>query len=308
MLTNFIKPGIIGAVLMVLFACTGESPQKISLTEKEPEQPKTMAEDPLRIAIGGIITPKEGFAYYRQFLDYLGEKLGRHVQLVDREDYAEINQMIQHGDVDLAFVCGGPYVTGHDAFKMELLVAPQAYGEAVYYSYIIAPQESPVASFEDFRGKKFAFTDPLSNTGKLVPTYMLARMGETPDTFFSRYHFASSHDKAIQAVAYGMVDGAAVDSLIWEYLAATKPESTSKTKIIEKSPPYGIPPVVVRPGLPAELKEEIREIFLNAHTDEKGRAILEMMMIDKFVPIDDAAYDSIREMRDWLAAQSSRER
>jgi phosphonate transport system substrate-binding protein len=255
-----------------------------------------------------MITPKEGFAYYRKFLDYLGEHLGRHVQLVDRENYAEINQMIRDGDVDLAFVCGGPYVAGHDEFKMELLVAPQAYGQTVYYSYIIAPKDSPAASFADLRGKKFAFTDPMSNSGKLVPTHMLARMQETPDTFFSRYDFAWSHDKAIQAVAYDLVDGAAVDSLIWEYLNAINPELTSRAKVVEKSIAYGIPPVVVRPELPSELKEELRRIFLNAHLDEKGRAILKMMMIDKFVPIDDAAYDSIRDLKAEIAVQPMEER
>jgi pimeloyl-ACP methyl ester carboxylesterase len=56
----------------------------------------------------------------------------------------------------------------------------QAYGAAVYYSYIIVPEASPVRAFAELRGKSFAFTDPLSNTGKLVPTYMLARMNETP--------------------------------------------------------------------------------------------------------------------------------
>jgi phosphonate transport system substrate-binding protein len=305
MLRQFKILGAIGAVLMVLFACSGEPVQKVNLADQEkPTEVKTTEGDSLRVAIGGMITPKEGFAYYRNFLDYLGEKLERHVQLVDRENYAEINQMIKDGKVDLAFVCGGPYVAGHDEFKMELLAAPQAYGETVYYSYIIAPTESQVSEFEGLRGKKFAFTDPMSNSGKLVPTYMLARMKETPDTFFSRYYFAWSHDKAIQAVAHGMVDGAAVDSLIWEYLNERNPELTSQTKIIARSPPYGIPPVVVRPGLPADLKEELGRIFLNAHLDEKGQAILAKMKIDKFVPIDDKAYDSIREMRAWVAAQS----
>jgi len=137
-----------------------------------------------------------------------------------------------------------------------------------------------------------------------VPTYMLAKMGETPDTFFKKYIFTKKHDLSIKAVAQKVVDGAAVDSLIWEYENRTKPEFTSQTKIIERSPPYGIPPVVVRKGLDPKLKEQVRQVFLNAHQDEKGAGILKGMMIDRFVPIQDSAYNSIREMQDWIAAQS----
>jgi phosphonate transport system substrate-binding protein len=168
-------------------------------------------------------------------------------------------------------------------------------------------KNSAIKNFGDLRGKSFAFTDPLSNTGKLVPTYMLARMNETPDSFFKKYIFTFHHDKSIKAVAQGVVDGASVDSLIWEYLNRTNPEYTSKTRIILKSPPYAIPPVVVPKGLDPALKERLRQIFLNAHNDDKGRELLIKMMIDKFVVIDDSAYDSVREMKSWLEKQKTKE-
>jgi phosphonate transport system substrate-binding protein len=103
------------------------------------------------------------------------------------------------------------------------------------------------------------------------------------------------------------VDGAAVDNLVFEYLSRTHPEFTSKTKVIEKSPPYGIPPVVVPPSLDPKLKNSLREILLNVHRDEEGKEILKGMMIDKFVTVDDSAYDSIREMNRWVAEKNSEE-
>ncbi len=284
-----------------------DEPRTVNLEKKE-AMTDSVADKPannhIRIAVGGMITPKEGFGYYKQFLDYIGEKLGRGVDFVDRENYAEINALVRSGKVDVAFVCGGPYVDGHAAFGMELLAAPQAYNGTVYYSYIIVPADSPVKSFQELRGKSFAFTDPLSNTGKLVPTYMLAKMGQTPKRFFKKVIYTQSHDKSIKAVAENLVDGAAVDSLIWEYANLKNPKFTAKTKIIEKSSPYGIPPVVVRPGMDPRLKERLREIFLNAHKDAKGREILNHMMIEKFVRLDDRAYDSIREMKSFLDRQA----
>lgn len=283
-----------------------DTPRKINLDKRQEVTPSAgRQEHRIRIAVGGMITPRAGFIYYRQFLDYIGTKLDTSVEFVDRENYAEINSLVEAGDVDIAFVCGGPYVDGHDTFGMELLVAPQAYGQRSYYSYIIIGKDSPIRSFPDLRGKTFAFTDPLSNSGTLVPTYMLARMNETPGSFFKKQVFTQSHDKSIKAVAQGVVDGAAVDSLIWEYLNRTNPEFTSRTKIILKSPPYGIPPVVVRHGMDPEVKEKLRRIFLTAHEDPQGREILKNMMIDKFVPIEDNAYDSIREMKRWIDTQKA---
>ncbi len=260
----------------------------------------------LRIAVGGMITPKEGFGYYQRFLKYIERKMGQSVEFVDRENYAEINQLVKDGQVDVAFVCGGPYVDGHADFGMELLVAPRAYGGQVYYSYIIVAKGSKIQALADLRGKTFAFTDPLSNTGTLVPTYLLAKMGETPEHFFKKSFYSQSHDKSIKAVAQGVADGAAVDSLIWEYAARVNPEFTAKTKIINKSAPYGIPPVVVRPGLDRATKERLRRVFTEAHLDKEGAEILKGMMTEQYLPIADSAYDSIREMKSWIAAQKAK--
>ena len=279
----------------------------ISLEQREPAGPRSRlpAGDVVRIAVGGMITPREGFAYYRRLLDYLGEKLSRPVEFVDRDDYAEINALLELGRVDIAFVCGGPYVDAHDAFGLELLVAPQAYGESVYYSYFIVHKDSPIERLEQLRGKTFAFTDPLSNTGKLVPTYLLAgKFNETPETFFKRYVYSKAHDRSIESVAQGIVDGAAVDSLVWEYVNRNHPELTSKTRVITRSEPHGIPPVVVRPGLDPEFQQRVRAIFLRAHEDTQGKAILKGMMIDRFVPITDSAYDSIRKMKMHLQTRA----
>lgn len=89
------------------------------------------------------------------------------------------------------------------------------------------------------RGKRFAFSDPLSNSGKLYPTYRLSLINETTESFFgldengrNNSFFTYSHDNSIIAVAEQVADGAAVDSLVYEYMRITKPEIISKTKII----------------------------------------------------------------------------
>jgi phosphonate transport system substrate-binding protein len=292
------------AIPLALQGCNrAEEPAKVSLKVSE-SPPATIPVPPqnkkLRVAIAAMISPKETFVSYKELMDYIGEKLGMDVELVQREKYEEVNELLRKDLLDVAFVCTGAYVDGHDDFGMEILVAPVTQGRTVYYSYIIVPKDSPAKSLEDLRGKTFAFTDPMSNTGKLAPTYKLALMNETPAHFFKSTTFTYSHDKSIEGVARKVVDGASVDSLIWDYLNWKNPEFTSKTKIISKSDPYGIPPIVVSKAVSPELKANIKDLFLRAHKDPKGKEILSKIMIEKFVAVDDGIYDSVRNMQSWV--------
>ncbi|MCL5075839.1 MAG: phosphate/phosphite/phosphonate ABC transporter substrate-binding protein [Chloroflexi bacterium] len=294
--------GIIFVILLLLAlgACAEGQPNKrIRLSAVEPglsNAPGQPGRLPLRVAIAGVISPKETLRTYNELLAYLGQRLGRPVQLLQRSTYAEINDLVRSGNVDLAFICSQAYVEGNQDFGMELLVAPQVRGQAVYYSYVIVPYDSPAQSLADLRGKTFAFTDPMSNSGRLSPTYMLLQMGETPESFFKKYIFTYSHDNSIVAVAEKLVDGAAVDSLVYDYTLARDPRYSARTRVIAKSPPYGSPPVVVHPALNAQLKAQLRELFLSMHESERGQQILQGLLIDRFVIPDEHAYDTVRMM------------
>jgi phosphonate transport system substrate-binding protein len=286
-------------------ACNRTEPARISLktTETVKETAPVQKMQPLRIGMGAMITPREGYIYYQRLQSYIEKRLGRPVLLVDRENYDEMNGLLESGGVDVAFVCAGPYVEGKAKFNLELLAMPLVKGEPIYHSYILVHKDSAITNFKDLRGKVFAFTDPKSNSGKIVPTYMLAKMKETPESYFSRVEYTYGHDKSIRAVAEKIVDGASVDSLIWEYTAIKRPELIRQTRIIVKSEPYGIPPIVVRAGLDPEIKKILKDILLSASHDPEGQEILKGMMIDAFVTGDDKNYDSIRAINAWIAGQ-----
>ena len=254
----------------------------------------------INICVGSMITPKEGYAYYKALLSYIGNKLKMKVNFIEKESYAEVNFLLEEGKIDAAFVCGGPYIDGHDKFALELLVAPQVDGKTVYYSYIIVHKDSSIDKFAELKGKTFVFVDPLSNSGKYYPTYLLQQMGESAETFFKEYNYSYAHDTSIRAVAEEIVDAAAVDSLIWNYMEKNNSTVAKATRIINVSLPYGIPPIVVRPGLKKDLKDKLKRILLDMHLDSRGKEILKKMGIEKFVEIGDSNYNSIREIREYL--------
>ena len=53
-----------------------------------------------------------------------------------------------------------------------------------------------------------------------------------------------------------------------------------QTKILKRSPAYGMPPVVVTSDMTPALKAKLRSAFLAMHKTATGKAILNAMMID----------------------------
>lgn len=250
----------------------------------------------LRVGITSVLVEKY-LDINRQLVAYVGEKLGAEAVLVQRRSYKQVSDLLERTEVDVAFVCGLPYVIDHARIGVELLAAPEVYEGPIYYSYVIVPADSPVRSFEELRGKRYAFSDPLSNSGWLVPAYDLARAGTTPEAFFKRTIFTYSHSASVEAVAVKFVDGASVDSYVYDYLASSRPDLAGRTRVVARSPAHPIPPVVVRAGLPADVKRRLQAIFLEMDQDPRGRVILAGMGFKRFVPVSDASFDGIREMR-----------
>lgn len=284
--------------LMLITSCAPQpAAQVISLSRLEPlpvNRPTDVV--PLRVAIAAVISPQGTVESYDALLNYLSRQLNRPVELVQRRTYAEINDLLRTGEVDVAFVCTSAYVAGHDAFGMQLLVAPQVNSETVYYSVLIVPANSTAQSMADLQGKVFAFTDPMSTTGRMYPTSLVQELGSTPEQFFSRTFFTYSHDDAIRAVAEGVADGAAVDSLVLEYILSRQPELANRLRVIHRSPPFGIPPVVVGPNTRPQLRAELADVLLGMADNAEGQQALAAIGIDRFVLIDDSAYENVRDL------------
>lgn len=256
----------------------------------------------IRVGVSPVLFEKH-LDLNQQFVAYLGEKLGVPTTLVQRSSYQEMSDLLEAGDLDIAFSCGLPYVIDHQRFGLELLAAPEVYEGPIYYSYVIVAADGPVHSLDGLRGMRYAFSDPLSNSGWLVPTHELARRGTTPEEFFRRTIFTYSHAESIEAVAVKFVDGASVDSYVYDYLAIARPSLVARTRIVERSAPHPIPPLVVRAGVPAAVKARLRAALLAMDRDHRGRVILANLRIKRFLPVSDSAFDGIRAMHRLVASR-----
>ncbi len=277
------------------------TPQRwVNLDEPEhaPDQAgvsQSAKEPSLRVAIAPVISPEKSLQLYHGLVNHLAGKLGRKPIALQRETYADTNELVRHGQCDLAFVCTYAFVRGEREFGMEVLVVPKVDGAVTYHSLILVPRSSEATSLLDLRGKRFASADILSNSGWLYPATWLKDHGEDAFSFFGEHWISGSHDRSVMAVALGEVDGAAVDSLVYDQIAEEDASVARETKVILRSPPFGMPPVVVPRQIDPELKQALRSALLEMHSDIEGKKVLDSLRIDRFVVPDDALFDSVRE-------------
>ena len=296
---------ITGGLVVFLAACSRDADYKQVDFSQKTEALRTegvnSGRQTLRVAVAAMVSPKETFIYYRELIDYIGAKLDRDTVLVQRKTYGEVNDLLTRENIDLAFICTGPFVTGNEKFGFEAIATPVIRGQPVYQSYLIVHRDSPFHALEDLKGRDFAFTDPDSNTGAMVPRYWLKQMGVKPENFFRTVIYTYSHDNAIMAVAKKLVDAAAVDGHLWEYYQLRNDFYSGKTRVIKKSEPFGSPPLVISNALDPGLKSALVHIVLTMHEDPEGLRILTGLMIDRFETPKAEWYAPVKTMMDRLS-------
>lgn len=249
---------------------------------------------PVRIGLTPVFLDDQT-SFITAWRDYLEARLQRKVVFVQRANYREIVDLMRGGKLDFAWVCGYPYVRNKQ--HLNLLAVPVYKGKPTYRSYLIVPaSDQQTQSIGDLRDTVFAFSDPDSNSGYLVPVHDLFEIQEKAGIFFGKTFFTWSHRKVVEAVAAGLAQGGAVDGYVWDMLARQHPNLTAQTRIVKESAEFGFPPFVAAKSVaPADVMA-MRRALLSMPEDEDGAGLLRNLGLDGFVEGNDRMFASIAKM------------
>ncbi len=268
------------ALLMgLLFCCTGASARNVT-------------EEGFTIGLTSVFL-NDQTSFLRDWRTYLETRLGKPVNFIQRQTYREITEMLLKDRLDVAWICGYPYIRHWK--QLRLLAVPLFNGEPLYQSYIIVPADDEgTEDITDLGGAIFAYSDPDSNSGYLVPQVQLLKAEHDPKEFFRKAFFTWNHRDVVVAVAEGLAQGGAVDGYVWDTLAQMQPELTKRTRVVAKSKKFGFPPFVSRPGLPYDDFQRIRRILTDMATDPEGQDLLKRLNLDGFTWGNDHLFEGIR--------------
>jgi phosphonate transport system substrate-binding protein len=174
-----------------------------------------------------------------------------------------------------------------------------ANGSLGYRSCLIVHADSDVFSPEDTAGKTFAFNDPNSTSGYLVPSaFFMMEMGIDPQKHFSKVTFSGSHEASILAVTNRKIDVASTNLPDVQQLTRENKVPRGAVRVIWVSKLIPNDPVVVRKDLPPTLRAAIQESLVSMKS-RNPEAFKEIgAWVGSFVPADDAKYQVIRDLNE----------
>jgi len=235
-------------------------------------------------------------ALWKPIAEYLEQRIADlKVEMKVCTDYTGVIQAMKYGHADVAYFGPFSYVLATTQADVEAVVRAvrKKTGKDGYYSVIITQRYSPIQTLEDLRGKTFAFVEPTSTSGYLVPLTILKKNGIDPETSFKRVFFAGSHGGVIAAVKTGQVDAGATNDTRFAMAIESGYITEAELVIIHRSEFIPWSPVAVRKDMDPELKKAFvkamlqmpKELALKTATKNLG-----------WVKAKDEDYNFIREM------------
>lgn len=213
-------------------------------------------------------------------------------------DWEERYARLDRHEIDLAWVCGAPYVR-RDSADLELLAAPVMLGEQyenrpIYFSNVLVRHDYPAQTFADLRGTTFAINEPGSQSGAITMAYQLAKMGKGWD-YFGRVVQSGAHLNSVRLIQAGKITAAAIDSTVYDIEVANDPTIANVLRIVNETTKMPIPPYVIGRWVPAEIRAALRDRLVCMDQSPTGCAILHRHGYRRFHPVTDPDYDFIRE-------------
>src|SRR5499425_3650239 len=271
----------------------------------DPSWPKEMTFALLSTENAAEITRRWG-----PILAQLEADLGVKIKPVTATDYRGTIEALKFKKAELGHLGPKSYVaaSANNYANVEPIAQLQlANGSLGYRSCLIVHADSDIFSPEDTAGKTFAFNDPNSTSGYLVPSaFFMMEMGIDPQKHFAKVIFSGSHEASILAVANKKVEVASTNLPDLQQLTRENKVPRGGLRVIWVSRLIPNDPIVVRKDLPASLKSAIQEslVSMKARNPEAFKEI--GAWLSGFVPADDGKYQVIRELNDTakkLAAQ-----
>jgi phosphonate transport system substrate-binding protein len=243
-------------------------------------------------------------------LAQLEKDLGVKVKSVTATDYRGTIEALKFKKAELGHLGPKSYVeaSNNNYANVEPVAQLQlANGSLGYRSCLIVHTDSDIFSPEDMAGKTFAFNDPNSTSGYLVPSaFFMMELGVDPKKYFSKVTFSGSHEASILAVSAKKVEIASTNLPDLQQLTRENKVPRGALRVIWVSKLIPNDPIVVRKDLPASFKSAIQESLttMRARNPEAFKEI--GAWLGGFVVADDSKYQVIRDLNETakkLAAQ-----
>src|SRR3954451_10824725 len=251
--------------------------------------------NPIKMAIVPFIESGKLVKGMQSLSDELNKETGLSFKGDVPTSYAAVVEAMCADRVDVGWVSPLAYILPHEKRDADMSLVSITRQGTKYWAAIVTRADSPIQKIEDLKGKRFAWVDPGSASGYLIPRTMLEGRGVTQDSLGQQV-FAGGHDKVGLAVLQGQVDAGAMGLDSIPRLDALQAGASQQIRVIEQSPDIPNDGVAFRKGLPEDTVKRIREALLRISARDDGKKLFEDAIGTLGVAeTNDAAYDPARQ-------------
>jgi phosphonate transport system substrate-binding protein len=223
-------------------------------------------------------------------------------EIVVPQSYIAVVEAFGAKRADVAALNTFGYILAHEKYGAEARLTVIRFGKATYQSQIIA-KKGRFKDLKDLAGKRFAFVDPASLSGYILPLKFITdagvKLGQTV--------FAMKHDSVVSMIYQGQVDAGATfysppeekDGIqdARRLVKTQYPDVEEKIEIVKLTNDIPNDPITFRKDMPEEMKTAITDAFIKMlETDDGKRAFKDIYGVTAIQKATDKDYDSVREM------------
>lgn len=233
---------------------------------------------------------------YKPLTSYLEKKTGMQVELFVATDYSGVIEAMRSGKLDIALFGPFSYVLAADKAGAEAFAVEIRKGTGTsYHSLVVTHPDSGINKLEEVKGHTYAFVDPASTSGNLIPRSFYNKNNIDPDKEFKSLVYAGGHDAVGLAVKNRKIDAGSMDDVTYNTMKEKGVITDKDLKIIFKSEPIPGSPWAWRKDLPAELKEVIKQAYMNMAKEDPNALSAYGGKVEGYADTRDANYNIIRE-------------
>ena len=301
---------VLGIILAVAFLCScTKNRGEIGSKDNPLKMFFIPSDDTREIAINAKDVSRFLEKYVSQKL--YGKDEGFYIKSSVPTSYIAVVEAFGTGRADFAALNTFSYILLKDQKKYPseaVLRVVRGKDETSYKAQIIARVDSGIEKVEDLAGKKFAYTDPASSSGYILPSIMFKKKGIK----LGEEIFAGRHETVATMVYQGQVDAGATyysppeDGKIMDArkrVMTQFPDIGEKVKIIGFSDDIPNAPWVIRDNIYKDksfyekVKAALQDgVLAYVATPEGKEVLLKLYSITGMQKTDDKQYESVREL------------
>jgi phosphonate transport system substrate-binding protein len=232
---------------------------------------------------------------------YIAKELGLSFRISVPMNFVAVVESLGTKRSDIALMNTFGYLLAHERYGARVRLIGLFKGTEVYYGQIIAHVDGP-KNLKELNGKKFAYVDPASTSGHLLP----AKLFRDEKIKLKEVMFAGRHDSVALMVYQKRVDaGATFHALPSEgepqdarkLIKTQYPDVFEKVRILAKTGPIPNDPIVFRKDFPHDLQEKIVAAMKKYIATPEGKIVMDgLYHMDGFKDAKDEDYESVRKM------------